>query len=174
MRYACPDIWWAVTGSNRRHSRCKRDALPAELTAHEFCIADFSGSRIPNDTSETRYPKNGTGCTKAAGSQSGSEEPLSQLTASLSPLPALNFGCLEAGIWIDSPVRGLRPVEAFRLATLKVPKPTSRTSPPLLSDPVIESNTASTAFAASALERSELSATAATRSFLFTTRPFNS
>src|SRR3546814_10670692 len=25
--------WWAVTGSNRRHSRCKRDALPAELTA---------------------------------------------------------------------------------------------------------------------------------------------
>ena len=25
--------WWAVTGSNRRPSRCKRDALPAELTA---------------------------------------------------------------------------------------------------------------------------------------------
>ena len=27
-------MWWAVTGSNRRPSRCKRDALPAELTAH--------------------------------------------------------------------------------------------------------------------------------------------
>ena len=25
--------WWAVTGSNRRHLRCKRSALPAELTA---------------------------------------------------------------------------------------------------------------------------------------------
>src|SRR5690606_27300322 len=25
--------WWAVTGSNRRPSRCKRDALPTELTA---------------------------------------------------------------------------------------------------------------------------------------------
>src|SRR3546814_19328180 len=26
-------MWWAVTGSNRRPSRCKRDALPTELTA---------------------------------------------------------------------------------------------------------------------------------------------
>ncbi len=26
--------WWAVTVSNRRPSRCKRDALPTELTAH--------------------------------------------------------------------------------------------------------------------------------------------
>jgi len=23
--------WWALTGSNRRPSRCKRDALPTEL-----------------------------------------------------------------------------------------------------------------------------------------------
>lgn len=28
-----PIFWWAVTGSNRRPSRCKRDALPTELTA---------------------------------------------------------------------------------------------------------------------------------------------
>jgi hypothetical protein len=28
-------LWWAVTGSNRRPSRCKRDALPAELTARD-------------------------------------------------------------------------------------------------------------------------------------------
>jgi hypothetical protein len=27
--------WWAVTDSNRRPSRCKRDALPAELTARD-------------------------------------------------------------------------------------------------------------------------------------------
>ena len=25
--------WWAMTGSNRRPPRCKRDALPAELIA---------------------------------------------------------------------------------------------------------------------------------------------
>ncbi len=28
--------WWAMTDSNRRHSRCKRDTLPAELIAHIF------------------------------------------------------------------------------------------------------------------------------------------
>jgi spermidine synthase len=27
--------WWVVTGSNRRHSRCKRDALPTELTTRK-------------------------------------------------------------------------------------------------------------------------------------------
>ena len=27
------DDWWAVTDSNRRHSACKADALPTELTA---------------------------------------------------------------------------------------------------------------------------------------------
>src|SRR5690606_31559181 len=26
-------VWWAMTDSNRRHSRCKRDALPTELIA---------------------------------------------------------------------------------------------------------------------------------------------
>ncbi len=26
--------WWALRGSNSRPSRCKRDALPAELSAH--------------------------------------------------------------------------------------------------------------------------------------------
>src|SRR6185436_16040733 len=25
-------IWWVLTGSNRRHSPCKSDALPAELS----------------------------------------------------------------------------------------------------------------------------------------------
>jgi hypothetical protein len=29
---AC-EVWWAVTDSNRRHSACKADALPTELTA---------------------------------------------------------------------------------------------------------------------------------------------
>ena len=65
------------------------------------------------------------------------------------------------------PVRGLRPVVALRSATLNVPKPTRRTSPPPESEPVIESNTASTAFAESAFDNPELSDTAATKSFLF-------
>ena len=26
-------LWWAMTGSNCRHSACKADALPAELIA---------------------------------------------------------------------------------------------------------------------------------------------
>jgi hypothetical protein len=31
--------WWAVTGSNRRPPRCKRDALPTELTARIQALA---------------------------------------------------------------------------------------------------------------------------------------
>src|SRR5690606_20935199 len=64
----------------------------------------------------------------------GSNRLRSQLTESLRPLPALNLGWLEALMVIGAPVRGLRPVEAFRRATENVPKPTSRTSSPLESD----------------------------------------
>ena len=28
--------WWVVTDSNRRHSACKADALPTELTTHRL------------------------------------------------------------------------------------------------------------------------------------------
>ena len=31
-------IWWAMTGSNRRPTRCKRVALPAELIALYIAI----------------------------------------------------------------------------------------------------------------------------------------
>src|SRR5690606_20041150 len=34
--------WWAVTGSNRRPSRCKRDALPTELTARRASAAPLA------------------------------------------------------------------------------------------------------------------------------------
>ena len=37
--------WWAVTGSNRRPSRCKRDALPTELTAPAALCAQITDSR---------------------------------------------------------------------------------------------------------------------------------
>src|SRR3546814_15444551 len=55
---------------------------------------------------------------------------------------------------------GLRPVDALRFETEKVPKPTRRTSSPFLSAPEIESNTASTALLASPLPRPDASATA--------------
>src|SRR3546814_12449233 len=44
--------WWAVTGSNRRHSRCKRDALPAELTAPPKPDQNSTGRHRINGRSE--------------------------------------------------------------------------------------------------------------------------
>ena len=38
--------WWVVTGSNRRPSRCKRDALPTELTTHKCVNGDNIQSEI--------------------------------------------------------------------------------------------------------------------------------
>ena len=88
----------------------------------------------------------------------------------------IKISCFEYrlfGSWYmeGSPVRGLRPVVAARLATLNVPQTTRRTSLPLCKAPVMDSKILSTAFAASALERPELPATEATRSFLFTGQP---
>ncbi len=96
---------------------------------------------------------------------------LDMFTDCLRFFPALNLGRLAAGIWMRSPVRGLRPTEAFLSTTLNVPKPTSVTLSPRRSAPVTELNTPLTAFAASAFERPEFEATAATRSFLFTCYP---
>ena len=77
------EIWWVLTGSNRRHSPCKGDALPTELST--LCFAEEAG--------------------------------VYQLTASLRPLPARNFGDLAALISRVLPVRGLRPVRAARSPT---------------------------------------------------------
>ena len=41
----CRTEWWAVTGSNRRPSRCKRDALPTELTARSSATPGPSTGR---------------------------------------------------------------------------------------------------------------------------------
>src|SRR5690606_4752004 len=91
----------------------------------------------------------------------------SQLTASFSPFPAVNFGTLRAGICTSAPVCGLRPVDASRFDTEKLPKPTRRTSPPFFSSAVMAENTASTAPWASPLDSLAASATAETSSFLF-------
>src|SRR3954468_2762987 len=131
-----------MTDLNRRPSRCKRDALPAELIAP-----------IAEPRSEPRCGGNQT------------------LSSSRKRLPGLNFACFDAAICIFSPVRGLRPSEAARAATVNVPNPTRRTSPPVLSASVIDSKTASTALLAAAFDRSAFPATASTSSFLFTCCP---
>jgi hypothetical protein len=58
------------------------------------------------------------------------------LTADFKIFPAENFGTLAAGIRSASPVLGLRPSRAFRLATVKVPKFTSETRCPFFRDVV--------------------------------------
>ena len=35
--------WWVLTGSNRRHSPCKGDALPAELSTRDRRKQLFAG-----------------------------------------------------------------------------------------------------------------------------------
>jgi hypothetical protein len=50
--------WWAVTDLNRGPSRCKRDALTAELTArHSFMLTEPT-HRIPDARSIIRIAKN--------------------------------------------------------------------------------------------------------------------
>ena len=55
LNYRCTKVlnvkaWWALTGSNRRHSACKADALPTELSAlHDFivCVVHYRESMQP-------------------------------------------------------------------------------------------------------------------------------
>src|SRR5262249_44937660 len=101
----------------------------------------------------------------------GGASPRRQFSESRNPLPGLNLACFDAAIWIFSPVRGLRPSDAAREATEKVPKPTRRTSSPPFSASAIESNTASRALLASDFFMSILLLTASTSSFLFTSTP---
>ena len=38
--------WWALTESNRRHSACKADALPTELSARNCLLRDVLCSEV--------------------------------------------------------------------------------------------------------------------------------
>ena len=40
--------WWELRGSNSRPSRCKRDALPAELNSHSFAETVYNHFKIIN------------------------------------------------------------------------------------------------------------------------------
>ena len=39
--------WWVLTGSNRRHSPCKGDALPAELSTRTNDAIRIKGGKVP-------------------------------------------------------------------------------------------------------------------------------
>jgi len=90
------------------------------------------------------------------------------LTASFRAFPARNFGTRDAGIWIGSPVLGLRPLDALRCETWKLPNPTIRTSSPDRSADAILAKVASTASAAASLVMFACLATWAIKSVLFT------
>src|SRR3954453_15356524 len=87
------------------------------------------------------------------------------LTAVFSVLPAENFGTVAAGIVTFSVgFRGLTPWRSLRCWVENFPKPVKLTSPPLRSVSVIESSTASTASAASRLDKLAFWATLSTHS----------
>src|SRR3989337_841278 len=84
--------WWVLTGSNRRPSPCKGDALPTELSTRN---AVHSGAAATPDRmllfqafwgrhAARAHPKNNpSDCNRR-----------NQFTASFKALPALNFGTL--------------------------------------------------------------------------------
>jgi len=91
-----------------------------------------------------------------------------QFNESLSALPGRNFGTFAALILISSLVRGLRPVRAARLLTMKVPNPTSVTELPRFKLPRMPATIASRARPAAALEMSACLAMWSINSVLFT------
>src|SRR5215472_3834559 len=76
--------------------------------------------------------------------------PFGELRASLTPLPAWNRTALLAAILMVSPVRGFRPARAGRAATLKLPRPETRTASPASRPSRMASTTALTARPAAA------------------------
>ena len=49
--------WWALRGSNSRPSRCKRDALPAELSAHLVYESVYTLTKIINQVKNALFFK---------------------------------------------------------------------------------------------------------------------
>src|SRR3990167_10715260 len=88
-------------------------------------------------------------------------------TTSFNFFPALNFAITAAGIFISTPVRGLRPMRAARFDVSKEPKFTIDTFPPLANVLVIASTNVFTAASAATFEISACAAIKSTNSCLF-------
>src|SRR5262249_58997668 len=107
-----------------------------------------------------------------AGASEPPARPPPLLTALLSVLPAENFGTVAAGIVTFSlGLRGLTPCRSLRCWVENFPKPVKLTSPPPFRTSVIDSSTASTASAASRLDRLPFWATLSTNSCFVTVAP---
>ena len=78
------------------------------------------------------------------------EDRLGRLRASFATLPAWNRTALLAAILIVSPLCGFRPARAGRDATLKVPRPETRTGSPATSESRMAFTMAFTAYPAAA------------------------
>ena len=86
-----------MTGSNCRHSRCKRDALPAELIARKVCyISILSKVKCNLLKKNPTIQKNVRSDFKIISQLSGTYiPPPALLTASFKPLPAVNLGLVD-------------------------------------------------------------------------------
>ena len=169
--------WWAVTGSNRRPSRCKRDALPTELTARRAFLV--SAPRGLRDRAAPMQAPTWRKCPPRASALGGELRCGGNARANprhhsffvergFKGRARLKPCALRRGNLISSPVAGLRPLPAARFLTEKVPNPTSRTSSPFLSALVIPSITASSAAAEAAFDVSVAAAMCSTNSNLLT------
>jgi hypothetical protein len=49
-------VWWALQGSNLRHSACKADALPTELSARRVFDGEDSFGAIIRHSGHFKYP----------------------------------------------------------------------------------------------------------------------
>ena len=120
--------WWALRGSNSRPSRCKRDALPAELSAHSHNRNAYTLIKKINQAKNDAKKQISFLTKKAVISdrffstiiptfvrtKSYSQCYFLLFTELCKALPALNLVCLRAGTLIVAPVRGLRAVVAER------------------------------------------------------------
>src|SRR5690606_17686731 len=88
-------------------------------------------------------------------------------TAALKPAPGTNFGTFMALIFTASPVLGLKPVRAARLARRNVPKPTKLAVSPFFTAATMEVKTVSRMRPAPAFERSCSAASFSTSSMRF-------
>jgi hypothetical protein len=115
--------WWVLTGSNRRHSPCKGDALPAELSTRTTGIADAfpsaspHGSPRPAAVGATPAGSSRRRCGRSVSKGRSHSGEADQFSASFSAFPARNLGTLPPLMLIASPVRGLRPARGLRLPT---------------------------------------------------------
>src|ERR1700738_3535068 len=116
-------------GERRYGRRNERDRDPIHREEGYFRTADFFG---------------GADFFRAAPFRVGG------LRASLTALPAWNRTALLAAISIVSPVCGFRPSRAGRAATLKMPRPDTRTASPTKSPSRMAFTTAFTAWPAAA------------------------